>query len=97
MTSDSIDAGFDIELEDQLDKYIKKGMVLIDRDNIKKEYIEDIDKDIRLLKQVYKDWFSAEYPSLNQQPLILPHHDPKIETLITVIEEKLKENPKERL
>lgn len=97
LSSDTIDAGFDIELEDQLKKYIEKGMVLIDKENIKPAFIEDLNKDVKLLSQIHNEWFGSEYPSETQQPIILPHHDPKIETLVEILEEKLKENPKRKI
>lgn len=97
LSSDTINAGFDIELEDQLKKYIEKGMVLIDKENIRQGFIEDLNRDVKLLSQIHKEWFGSEYPSEIQQPIILPHHDPKIETLVDILEEKLKENPKRKI
>lgn len=97
MSVDTSEAGFDQELEDYLAKYTQKGMVLIDKDNIKKEFIEDLQKDIKLLSLVYKDWFGAEYPKTIQQPIVLPRHDPKIETLVDVLEEKLREDPRRKI
>jgi cell fate (sporulation/competence/biofilm development) regulator YlbF (YheA/YmcA/DUF963 family) len=97
MSSDTLDAGFDVELEDQLKKYIQKGMVLIDRDNIKKEFIEDLLKDIKLLTKIYKDWFKTDYSKPEQLSLVLPDYDPKIVTLIQTLEDKIKENPKRKI
>ena len=47
---------FDIEKESKLKKLEGKGLWFIKKDQLKKNYIEDIKNDLSVLKSIQKDW-----------------------------------------
>lgn len=76
----------DINYEENLKKFTEKGLKIIDSKEFKKSFIEDVEKDIKLLKSIRKQWVEEG-----------AGFDPKIEEFIKVLKEKLKENPKRKI
>src|SRR4029077_18985556 len=69
-------------LEQELTDFLQKGLFLIDRKELRVAYIEDLDKDLALLRSIRDDWFSG--------PKKL---DPKIEHFRKLLEEQLQKDP----
>ncbi len=63
-------------LLDELEYYKEKGMVVIEKEKIKKEYFEAFQKDIELLKDIQSTWIAVDC-----------HHDPKLQSLVKTIQE----------
>ena len=70
----------------KLEQYKEKGLWCIESKEIRKQFIDDVKKDIETLKEIHKKWFSKGFP-----------HDPKIVHFKEHIELKLKENPKRKI
>ncbi len=75
-----------INFEELLSKQIKKGLHLVDKTELKPNFITDLEKDIDLLKDIQKDWFSKGFP-----------HDPKLEEFKTILKNKLKKDPARKI
>ena len=69
-------------LENELKDHIEKGLWLIDTKELKKKFIDDIKKDIRILSEIRNDWFGDGFP-----------HDPKLERFSQIVKEQLKKEP----
>ncbi len=69
-------------LEEQLHDYNEKGLLLIDKDELKQEYSKLVKKDIALLKSIRDRWFGKGVPQ-----------DPKLQRFTDILEQKLKEMP----
>ncbi|GBD96117.1 ATP-dependent helicase HepA [bacterium BMS3Abin06] len=69
-------------LEHELKDHIEKGLWLIDKKELKKKFIEDIRKDIRILSEIRSDWFGAGFPD-----------DPKLERFTEIIRGQLRTDP----
>ena len=52
----------DVILEKELAEYKEKGLWLIDRNELRKKFIEDVKKDIEILKDIQQRWFSNGLP-----------------------------------
>ena len=76
----------DILNDEQLKKHYEKGLRLIDKKEIRKQFVEDVNKDIRLLKEIRDEWFKNGIEK-----------DPKLDGFKIVIKEKLKENPRRKI
>ncbi|MCM8762287.1 MAG: transposase, partial [Candidatus Omnitrophica bacterium] len=83
--------GFEIELEqinfeEQLSRFIDKGLFLIDKKELSVNFIRDLKKDIELLKSIKKEWFENGYPE-----------DPKLKDFKVIVKNKLKEMPSRKI
>jgi superfamily II DNA or RNA helicase len=76
----------DIILDEELKNYKEKGLWLIDKQEIRKGFIEDVEKDIKILKEVRERWFSKGFPQ-----------DPKLEYFTTIVKEKLEKDPNRKI
>lgn len=72
----------DIINDEQIKRLEAKGLKLIDRKEIKKQFIEDINKDIELLKEIKSKWFKEGIK-----------HDPKLKHFKEIIIDELKKKP----
>jgi superfamily II DNA or RNA helicase len=72
--------------EYQLEKYIDKGLWFIPKQEIRKAFVDDVQKDIDLLMNIRQQWFSDGFPK-----------DPKLENFKAVIRDCLKENPTRKI
>jgi superfamily II DNA or RNA helicase len=72
--------------DDQLRTYKDKGLWLIDKDELKKEFTELVKKDIKLLENIRAKWFGKVFPS-----------DPKLEYFKAIIKDKLKNDPSRKI
>jgi len=75
-----------INFDDDLKKLTAKGLFEIPVDDIKKDYFEDLQSDIDLLKSIYKQWFEHGI-----------HYDPKLEQFKTTLKEQLKNDPHRKI
>ena len=73
-------------LKDTRQKYYDKGLWLIDKHEIRKEFVEHVKKDIDLLSDIRERWFSNGFPK-----------DPKLEHFKDIIRGKLKEYPSRKI
>ena len=73
-------------LEDELQKYIEKGLWLIDKKELRIAFIEDVKKDIAILSEVRRQWFGDGFPD-----------DPKLQHFAAIIRKKLKEDPERKI
>lgn len=71
----------DIILDEELKSYKEKGLWLIDKKEIRKGFIEDVEKDIKILKDIREKWFSKGFPK-----------DPKLEHFASIVKQKLRED-----
>lgn len=72
--------------DDQLRTYKDKGLWLIDKDELKKEFTELVKKDIKLLESIRDKWFGKGFPA-----------DPKLEYFKTKLSNWLKKEPKRKI
>ncbi|MHB9070487.1 MAG: helicase-related protein [Sedimentisphaerales bacterium] len=81
----------DDELEEnlfdyQLRKHIEKGLWFIDKKEIKKGFVEDVQRDIEVLNNIKQQWFGSGFPT-----------DPKLEHFKTIVKERLKIDPSRKI
>ncbi len=76
----------DIVNDEQLKKYYEKGLRLIDKKEIKKQFVEDVEKDIALLKEIRDEWFKD---GIKQ--------DPKVTHFKKIITDELKKKPNRKI
>lgn len=81
---DISDKLLDLVFEDQLKKYYEKGLMLIDAKEIKNDFINDLKKDIKLLKSIRDKW-------------IVVDKDPKLIHFKELITSQLKTEPKRKI
>ncbi|MDA9743221.1 helicase-related protein [Candidatus Pelagibacter sp.] len=79
---------FDIEQESKLKKLEGKGLWFIKKDQLKKNYIEDIKNDLSVLKSIQKDWEILKNKNFK---------DPKTEAFKEIIHKQLKKEPKRKI
>ena len=79
---------FDIEQESKLKKLEGKGLWFIKKDQLKKNYIEDIKNDLSVLKSIQKDWEILKNKNFK---------DPKTEAFREIIHKQLKKEPKRKI
>jgi superfamily II DNA/RNA helicase len=72
----------DVALENELQNHIENGLWLIDKKELKKAFVDDVTKDIDLLKDIYERWFGAGFP-----------RDPKLEHFAEIIRARLHAEP----
>ncbi len=68
-------------LDEELKDYKEKGLWLIDKSEIRKGFIEDVKKDIELLKEIESKWFGAGFPD-----------DPKLSHFKDIVRKQLQED-----
>lgn len=76
----------DSVLENELKEHIEKGLWFIDAKELKKKFIEDIRKDIKILSEIRKDWFGDGFPE-----------DAKLEQFREEIKGQLEKDPKRKV
>ena len=76
------------EIEDAFEKYSGKGFFVIDMKFVKNEFINDVKADIALLESIYLEWFGKEN---------IIKFDPKLESFIRIVREKLSNEPNRKL
>jgi len=83
---EQIDAGADELTEDTI-RRIKKIAVPIPKNYFKEEFIEDVRQDIKLLEQIYGEWFIEDEVG----------YDPKLDEVRERIQSMLRENPNRKI
>jgi len=76
----------EINLEEQLANYNEKGLFLVDKSDLSKDFITDLEKDINLLEEIRTEWFQNGYPQ-----------DPKLKEFKTILSNKLREIPSRKI
>lgn len=72
----------DIVNDEQIKTLEAKGLKLIDKKEIKKQFVEDVNKDIELLKEIKNEWFKEDIKQ-----------DPKLKHFKEIIIDELKKKP----
>ena len=79
-TGDDLDEDLkNVILEKELKDHIEKGLWLIDQKELRKSFIEHVEKDIKILKAVREKWFGKGFPN-----------DPKLEHFGAILQKQLK-------
>ena len=73
---------FDYELQ----KHIDKGLWFIEKKELKKEFVEHVQKDIVLLKSILDKWFANGFPE-----------DPKLKHFKAILKDRLKKDPSRKI
>ena len=76
------------EIEEVFEKYEAKGFFEIDMKYVKDDFLTDVKSDIQLLKNLREQWFG-------QDDTI--HFDPKLNSFIEIVREKMKSDPNRKL
>lgn len=76
----------EIDFTSPLERYKEKGLHIIDAKEIKKSFIEDINKDIQLLTEIRDEWFGSGQLD-----------DPKLDHIKQIILDQLKKDPKRKI
>lgn len=76
----------DINLDEQLQKYEDKGLWYIFKKELSQSFVEDLKKDITVLKNIRENWFKKGFPK-----------DPKLEGFLNILQEKIKNEPKRKI
>jgi superfamily II DNA or RNA helicase len=79
---------FDIEKESKLKKLEGKGLWFIKKDQLSKNYIEDIKNDLNALRSIQKDWEILKNKDFK---------DPKTVAFREIISKQLKKEPKRKI
>ncbi|MFA5778776.1 MAG: helicase-related protein [Elusimicrobiota bacterium] len=75
-----------VTFDEQLKKYYDKGLKIIKKSWLKDTFIGDIEKDIKLLKEIRTEWFKDGIK-----------HDPKLECFEKRIKQQLKKEPDRKI
>jgi len=73
-------------LEDELQKYYDKGLWLIEKKELKKEFIDHVKTDIATLSEVRDGWFGGGFPD-----------DPKLQHFAAIIRKNLRDDPERKI
>lgn len=84
---DTSDDGME-EIEELFEKYEARGFFEIDMKYVKDNFVADVESDIRLLKSLREQWFGKDNTIKN---------DPKLDSFIRIIQEKMKNEPERKL
>ncbi len=76
----------DINFDEQLKKYVDKGLQLIDKKELKVSFIKDLKKDISLLKEIRDEWFKNSVGK-----------DPKLDYFTKTIQDQLSKDPTRKI
>jgi len=84
-----IDYDVEIELEeinfdDQLKKFYEKGLMIINKNEIKNAFVDDLRKDIKLLKEIKKKWSKVSI-------------DPKLDHFVKIIKTQFEKEPNRKI
>ena len=79
---------FDIEKESKLKKLENKGLWFIKKNQLKKNYIDDIKNDLNVLNSIKNDWEILKQKNFK---------DPKTESFCKIIDKQLKKEPKRKI
>ncbi|NUM82131.1 helicase [bacterium] len=67
------------DFEEELKAYKEKGLQIIHHKDLKPEFIKEVEKDIALLKSIYKEWFADGR-----------REDPKLKSFLKIIKNQVK-------
>jgi superfamily II DNA or RNA helicase len=76
------------EIQEVFEKYQAKGFFEIDIKYVKNDFIEDVKSDLQLLKNLREQWFGKDNTI---------HFDPKLDSFIEIVREKMKSDPNRKL
>ena len=83
---DGLDSVEDIVDNEQLSKYIDRGMWFIEAKELRKGFADQVRKDLGLLNQIHDNWFSKGNPA-----------DPKLLHFAEIIHDQIKHDPKRKI
>ena len=72
--------------EKELEKQFEKGLFFIPKEDLKEDFIKDLDQDLNLLINIRKEWFENGIKT-----------DPKLESFKIEIQKQLKNDPKRKI
>jgi len=75
-----------VNIDEVLAKQLESGLRWIEKEKLEERFIKELEKDIKLLKAVQKDWSPEAVKS-----------DPKVEDFKAILKARLKENPKRKI
>lgn len=84
---DTSDDGWD-EIQEAFDKYEAKGFFEIDMKYVKTDFVADVKSDLQLLRNLREQWFGKDNTI---------HFDPKLNSFIEIVREKMKSDPNRKL
>jgi superfamily II DNA or RNA helicase len=73
-------------LQRKLTAQIEKGLILVNADELKEQFIKDIESDIALFKSIHSEWENAFYKE-----------DPKFNGILVKIQDSLKKEPTRKI
>ncbi len=73
-------------LENELRSYIEKGLWLIEKKELKKEFIDCVKQDIELLSQIREEWFGNGFPD-----------DRKLKHFAEIVKDRLSKDPERKI
>src|SRR5574344_542094 len=76
------------EITEAFEKYESRGFFEIDMKYVKSEFIDDVNADIALLKNLREQWFGKENKIT---------FDPKLESFIEIVKKKMKDDPNRKI
>lgn len=76
----------DINLDEELSQYKEKGLWLIDKKELRKGFVKDVERDIRILKTIREDWFKNGSPG-----------DPKLSHFSKILKDRLQQEPDRKI
>ncbi|MEA3295780.1 MAG: C-terminal helicase domain-containing protein, partial [Patescibacteria group bacterium] len=91
----SEDAQNDLEnynFEKELATQYEKGLFFIPKDDLKENFIKDLEKDLKLLKDIREEWFKDKYKNED-----IIKTDPKLEKFKIEIAKQLQNDPKRKI
>ncbi|MBA7544183.1 ATP-dependent RNA helicase RhlB [subsurface metagenome] len=72
----------DLNFDEELEKFIAKGLFEIDAEDIKIDFKKDLQDDIHILEKIYNKWFENGIGE-----------DPKLESFVELLKDQLKREP----
>ena len=87
LTGDDAIKSIDELLEDdKLEKYVQRGLWFIEKKELKVGFIQQVKKDIQLLKDIYHDWFGSQ-----------KYSDPKLIHFLELVKTQLENEPERKI
>jgi len=77
---------FEVNFEEQLGKYLDKGLLIIEKKELKKAFYDDLCSDIDLLKEIRDEWFKNGI-----------QFDPKLDAFSKIVKKEIKNNRKRKI
>jgi len=76
----------DLNFDEELEKFIAKGLFEIDAEDIKIDFKKDLQDDIHILENIYNKWFENGIGE-----------DPKLDSFVELLKDQLKREPERKI